>query len=84
MLLLSVRRPLKITRKPSVVDYFQQNNRKNFVLAALVLVLVPQSSASRNFEKFPFNRLIVINKIRQISRKKLDFPKLTETRTEIL
>ena len=27
--------------------------------------------------------LIVINEIRQISRKKLDFPKLTETKSEI-
>ena len=32
-----------------------------------------------SFEKW----LIVINEIRQISRKKLDFAKLTETRSEI-
>ena len=30
-----------------------------------------------------FERRIVINDIRQISRKKLDFAKLTETRSDI-
>ena len=32
---------------------------------------------------FPFEWFIVINEIRQISRKKFDFAKLTETRSEI-
>ena len=62
MLLLSVKRLFTITEKLSVVKaIFNKVTEKNFVLTlvfllALVLTFVPQSSASRNFEKLPFNQ----------------------------
>ena len=62
MLLLSVKRLVTIAEKLSVVKaIFNKVTEENFVLAlvfllALVLTLVPQSSASRNLEKLPFHQ----------------------------
>ena len=61
LLLLSVKKCFKILENVCGGIYFYQSNRRNFVLAlvlvsVLVSVLVPQSSASKNLEKFPFNQ----------------------------
>ena len=55
MLLLSVRRLFKIDGKSSAVESIFDKVTGEAVLV-LALVLVPQSSSSRNFEKFPFNQ----------------------------
>ena len=53
MLLLSVRRLFKIVGKSPVVE---SKVTGEILYLACVLVLVPQSSASRNFENFLFNQ----------------------------
>ena len=64
MLLLSVKRLFTIAEKLSVVKaIFNKVTEKKFVLAlvfllALVLTLVPQRSASRNFEKLIFQPVL--------------------------